>query len=338
MTNLRHPFTVDTQQFVAEGESVAMRKLLVSIQVSIVVALWVLLTAVVAVAQCKPGEPVEYRAQSWPEKWEVGTCVKELPGGKQVLVREKPSQFYPEGFERAYALADVRPARTVPEEPPRNDNRAKPDRADEAKPLDEPNDNGPANAPGGPAMSQQDILSFLKQRLGDGDPFMNPKREQVLQQLREDILKRGVNFHYVSIGDFVNQLGKFGALSNVTAALNENFGAPAKRNELFGKWLFSKVGAPGNPMYAKSGGALTISANGTYVWDTGSGIVRGSWRNATAEEMGGVDKGGEGIVLLKGKGGWDWIAARRDEEGPAGKGIKLHNLPDHSLRERGTRG
>lgn len=289
-------------------------------------------------AQCKPGEKVEYKAQNWPEKWEVGTCLKELPGGKQVLIREKPSQFYPEGFERAYALADVRPVQKAQEQAAKDDNPLRTEPPDKPKPNDAPARNEGANAAGGAQMSQQDVLSFLKQRLGNGDPFMNPNRDRVLQQLREEILSRGVNFHNVSIGDFANQLAKFGALSNVTSALNENFGAPAKRNELFGRWLFSKVGAPGNPMYAKNGGGLTINANGTYVWETASGIVRGTWRNATSEEMAGVDKGGEGIVLMKGKGGWDWIAARRDEEGPAGKGIKLHNLPDHNLRERGTRG
>lgn len=285
-------------------------------------------------AQCTPGERIEYKAQSWPEKWEVGTCVKILPGGKQVLVAEKPNQFYPDGFQRAYALDEIRAVQKAQDTPPGNN----PVQTDQPGQVTAPLDAGPANTDGGPPLSQADVLAFLRQRLGDGDPFMNPKREQVLKELRQQILNRGVNFHYVAIGDFANQLGKFGALSNVTSALNENFGPPAKRNELFGRWLFSKVGAPGNPIFAKNGGALTINANGTYSWDTPSGLIRGTWRNATPEEMAGVDKGGEGLVLSGGKGGSDWIAARRDEEGPEGKGIKLHNLPDHNLRERGTRG
>ena len=136
----------------------------------------------VATAQCKPGEQVEYRAQSWPEKWEVGTCVKELPGGKQVLIREKPSQFYPEGFERAYALDEVRPIQKAPLQAPNNGNVTP-----ALQPENEAKDNAP-NAAGGPTMSQQDVLSFLRERLGNGDPFMNPKREQVLQQLRDEIL------------------------------------------------------------------------------------------------------------------------------------------------------
>ncbi len=292
-------------------------------------------TAVIANGQCKPGEQIEYKAQNWPEKWEVGTCVKTLPGGSQVLVAEKPNQFYPEGFHRAYDLADVRPVRPVQPEPARNQTPAQPDQVDNgAKPG---KNDPPANGPAGPQMSQQDVLSFLRRRLGDGDPFMNPMREWALKDLRDEILRHGVSFHNTSIGPFANELSKFGALSNVTAALDENYGPPAMRDELFGRWLFTKVGAGSNPRFGNNG-PLTINANGTYVWDTGTSVVRGTWRDATPEEMAGVDKGGQGIVLSKGKGGWDWIAARRDEEGPAGKGIKLHNLPDHNLRERGTRG
>ncbi|MGQ0762304.1 MAG: hypothetical protein ACT4OT_09875 [Acidobacteriota bacterium] len=267
----------------------------------------------------------------------MGTCLKTLVGGTQVLIAEKPNEFYPEGFQRAYALADVRPVQKAVEPAPKKDDPVKLNREDFKEPAIDRADDKPANRPAGLTMSQDDVLSFLRQRLGNGDPFMNPRRERVLQQLREEILKRGVNFHHHAIGNFANQLGKFGALSNVTSALNENFGPPAKRNELFGRWLFTKVGAGWNPRFGNNG-PLTINANGTYVWETGTGVVRGTWRNAIPEEMSGVDKGGEGIVLLKAKGGWDWIAARRDEEGPAGKGIKLHNLPDHNLRERGTRG
>ena len=256
-----------------------------------------------------------------------------MPGGTQVLIAEKPNQFYPEGFHRAYALADVRPIQNAPADPAKNNNPAQPDQHDNATP---PKTN-PGNLQAGAPLAQADVLSFLQQRLGGGDPFMNPKREQVLSDLRAEILRRGVNFHNTSIGSFANDLGKFGALSNVTSALDENFGPPAKRNELFGRWLFTKVGAPGAPMFGNSE-PLTINANGTYVWNTGTSVLKGTWRAASPDEMGGVDKGGEGIVLSNAKGGWDWIVARRDENAPAGKGIKLHNLPDHNLRERGTRG
>lgn len=89
-----------------------------------------LVAASIALAQ-NAGDKVEYKAQSWPEKWEVGTFVRVLPGGTQVLIRQAPSQFFPEGFERAYALADVRPLRNatappVVPQPPRADARPQP--------------------------------------------------------------------------------------------------------------------------------------------------------------------------------------------------------------------
>jgi len=68
-----------------------------------------LVLANAALAQ-RPGDPVEYRAVRWPEKWLVGVYVRPVPGGKQAVIREAPSQFYPEGFERAYDLSEFRPA------------------------------------------------------------------------------------------------------------------------------------------------------------------------------------------------------------------------------------
>ncbi len=302
-----------------------VRKLFLLIAVCFLIAA---ASAVIAVAQ-RPGDKVEYKAQNWPEKWEIGTFVKTLPGGTQVLIREKPTEFFPDGSERAYALNDVRPIAKAPV----NDPKTPPNPPD--KPRDEEKATNVDQA-GGPQMSQQDILTFLRNRLGDGDPFRNPKREQVLQQLREEILGRGVNFRYSSIGDFSNQLGKFGALSNVTYPLQVNFGAPAKLNSLFGKWRFSKVGAPGAPMFGNNG-SMVINANGSYVWNTASGVINGKWRKATSDEMAGSDKGGEGVVLLAAKSGSDWIAFKRNEEGPEGQGVMLQILPSHNLRERGTR-
>jgi hypothetical protein len=62
----------------------------------------------------KPGDKVEYKAQSFPEKWETGTIVRDVPGYRQVIIRQAPSQFFPDGFERAYALNDVRLAGSAP--------------------------------------------------------------------------------------------------------------------------------------------------------------------------------------------------------------------------------
>jgi hypothetical protein len=293
-------------------------------------------------ATCQPGEAVEYKAVSWPETWEKGVCLREIPGGTQVVIREKPSQFFPEGFERAYSLPDVRPAgQAAPAAP-----------AVGIAPMPAPRA-GPAAAPvaaggGEGLMSQQDVLGFLRQRIGDGDPFAdNPKREAALAALREEVLRRGVDFHNHAIGDFSNELGEFGAISNVRFALNDNFGPPAKQAELMGKWELMKVGGTttvsrGGDLYQRQeyaglAGSLTLNAGGSYVWNSPSGVLRGTWRAATVEEMTKSDKGGEGVVLLAAKSGADWLVHKRTEEGPEGTGIMIRDLATRNLRERGVR-
>ncbi len=298
----------------------------------------------------QPGQQIEYKAQNWPEKWEVGTYVRDLPGGTQVLISEKPSQFFPEGFQRAYTLNEVREA-APPEAAQAPVARPAPRVAPAPAPVVRARPAAqPARGVGGAGaglMSQQDVLGFLQQRLGDGDPFMNPGREAVLQALREEVLRRGVDFHSHAIGDFANQLGKFGALSNVTYALSDNFGPPAVQGELLGAWRLIKVGATtsvtrgGNNYqrqeYAGLAGSLTVNANGTYLWNSPSGMLRGNWRAASAEEMAKSDKGGAGVVLLAAKSGADWLVHKRTEEGPEGTGIMIRDLATRNLRERGTR-
>lgn len=193
-------------------------------------------------------------------------------------------------------------------------------------------------------MNEQDVLGFLRNRLGPGDPFMNPKRDQVLQELRQEVLRRGVSFRYAAVGDFSNQLAKFGALSNVTAALGENFGAPTTFTALHGKWRLLKVGAPttfakGGDLYrrgeyAGDAGSVIINPDGSYLWDSPSGVLKDKWRKATADEIAKSDKG---VVLLKAKSAEDWLVFKRSETGPEGEGIKITDLRTRNLRERGTR-
>lgn len=331
-----------------------------------------LASAAVAAAQTPPqqgppfkaGDKVEYKAENYPEKWAVGTVIRELPGGKQLLIREVPTQFFPEGFERAYSFDQLRPV-TPPPPPPAADGPAvKPAPETPAPPAPAPAI-GPAmpappraaagralnTAPGPGAttpMSQQDVLAFLTDRLGTGDPFANPRRAAVLDDLRAEVLKRGVNFRYTAVGDFSNQLGKFGALSNVTAALAQNFGGPSTIAGLTGRWAMMKVGATTNftqngtlyqrQEYAGLAGSLDITADGRYVWDSPSGKFQGTWRRATAEEMAHSDKGGEGLVLSTSVAGVEWLAFLRNEEGPEGQGIFVTDLNTRNMRQRGTRG
>ena len=196
-------------------------------------------------------------------------------------------------------------------------------------------------------MSQPDVLAFMQERLGAGDPFMNPRRESVMQALREEVLRRGVDFHNHAIGDFANQLSRYGALSNVSFALDRNFGPPAVAGELNGTWRLIKVGATttftrGNTLYQRGefaglAGSVAINGNGSYTWNSPSGLLRGNWRAATPEEMAKSDKGGAGVVLLAAKSGADWLVFKRSEEGPEGNGIMITDLATRNLRERGTR-
>jgi len=285
----------------------------------------------------EPGEQLEYRAVKWPEKWEVGTVVRRIPNGKQVLIREKPTEFNPDGFERAYDFAELRPLKT----PGGGDQAAS--CGDE---MSGDTQAPPTAAAGGP-MSQEDVLSFLRTRFAGVDPFRHPKREEILEQLRVEALRRGVSFRNETLGAFSNELGKFGALSNVRAALTDNFGAPARLQDLYGEWALFKVGiaipkekngriAPGREFFG-DGGGIIINPDRTYVWHATATPIKGSWRPATPDELAKSDKGGEGIVVLNGKGTWSWLIFKRDEGGPEGTGIKVVDLDTRNLRERGTR-
>jgi hypothetical protein len=247
------------------------------------------------------------------------------------LIRETPNEWYPEGFEKAYYPEDIRPLQ-------------KPGGQDESCGDDVEARQQPAAAA---PMSQDDVMAFLHARFGQGDPFRNPKREQFLDELRQEVLRRGVSFRYETLGKFSNELGLYGALSNVRSAMSDNFGPPARMADLFGTWELMKVGAPvsyekNNRLYTRPewsaiAGKVVINPDGTYVWGTATEPLTGKWRPATPEELAKSDKGGEGVVLLHAKSGADWIVFKRDEGVPQGLGIKVADLETRNLRERGTR-
>ena len=289
----------------------------------------------------KPGDKVEYKASNWPEKWEAGSVVKILPGGTQVLIREKPNEFFKDGFERAYNLADVR--RIVvraPNNPPANPN---PKRDNEA-----PADNKPRNQPGGSLMTKEEVLNFLNARLGDR-PFQHPEREQIRKELAKMIKRRGVSFRYEALSDFANQLARFGATSDITFPLTDNYGPPTKQGWLIGSWSMDIIGATVDTarnnrvvrqgeMGAK-GGRLTINPDNTYLWqayanDPPAKHIKGTWRAASAEEM--KYQGGDGIVLQAAKSSWDWIVMQ-DRAAPNGEWIRVADITSRQMREFGKR-
>lgn len=68
-----------------------------------------IIPATAAAQQHKAGDKIEYKAVSFPETWEVGTFVRFTPGGQQAIILEKPNEWSPAGFQKAYKLADIRP-------------------------------------------------------------------------------------------------------------------------------------------------------------------------------------------------------------------------------------
>jgi hypothetical protein len=103
-----------------------------------------------------------------------------------------------------------------------------------------------------------------------------------------------------------------------------NLGAPIDENWLNATWQMYVLG--GTVDYAKGDGWiyrkneslakvgwLTISGDGSYTWkvnpaDPPSKYIKGTWRNASAEEM--DLQGGAGIILQTAADGRDWLVKK----------------------------
>jgi len=303
-----------------------------SCYVFVVCAIIATALAAVAVAQ-KPGDKVEYKAQNWPEKWEVGTLIKELPGGKQVLVAEKPNQFYPEGFQRAYALNEIRPIRQAEEKPAKAD-AARP--GENETPLrDATKDGGPGDVKAGTLMTREEILQYLKDRIGS-NPWTHPQKPQVVSDLVALIRRRGVSFRDQIGSEFENTLRNSGGNeTTIPYAIKFNYGAPTTLDWYVGTWNTSQTSVNSWWLLGAKTGFMTINANGTYVWklyvnDPPAKYVAGAWRKATAEEMAVSYYGGDGIVLLKAKGNTDWMVMKERAATMKGDWIQITYLETYS--------
>ncbi len=72
-----------------------------------------------------------------------------------------------------------------------------------------------------------------------------------------------------------------------------------------------------------------------WVIDVPKGEARGDWRKATREEM--PYQGGDTIVLLKAKGGLDWIVHQDRVTQLKGDWINVTQLNSRQIREGGFR-
>lgn len=199
---------------------------------------------------------------------------------------------------------------------------------------------------GGGLMSQSDVLGFLRTNLGDKQ-WENPRREEIKKELVEMIKQRGVDFQSTSLTEFDRQLSKVGTSSDISFALRDNYGRPTQQSWLMGPWNLGKIGGAveyvkNNRTYrqGESGvanvGTLLINANGTYVWKSGTAqSTNGKWRKASHAEM--RSEGGDGIVVLAAKSGYDWIVTKNRSTPNPGDWVYIAELDTRQIKEFGSR-
>ena len=195
-------------------------------------------------------------------------------------------------------------------------------------------------------MSQADVLGFLRANLGDKQ-WENPRRDEIKKELVEIIKKRGLDFRSNSLTDFDTQLSKVGTSSDISFALRDNYGRPTQQSWLIGPWNLGKIGGAveytkNNRAYrqGESGvanvGTLLMNTNGSYVWTSVTAqSTNGKWRKASHAEM--RSEGGDGIVLLGAKSGYDWIVTKNRSTTNPGDWISIAELGTRQIKEFGSR-
>lgn len=295
-------------------------------------ALLALALAAPAWAQFRQNEPVEYLAYG---KWEPAVFLRMSPDGRQAVIREKPSQFYPEGFERTVELHQIRArqpeqATAAPEPAPIRVSRP---RVRIPAPTEEP-----ADAPAGDGqMTLDEILGRLRAEVGtDG---AHPRKDEVCQALVREIKRRGVDFRDFDLSELIAAGGYSGApLGNVGTAIEYNYGTPATLDWLLGEWGLSSTSVYDQNVFDK--GFVVIERDGKYLWARSADAtpdtwINGTWRKATPEEM--YYTGGAGVVLLKGDQGYDWAVIKDSQSLVAGEWITLHHVRFRQTRLGGKR-
>ena len=275
-----------------------------------------------------PGDVIEYKVGT--AKWERGVIIKPLDGGRQYLIHEKPSQFFPDGPETAYAPADLRRPAAAPARRPAGTKPAP------APPAGPPGKAGKDPVPGreeakdaANLLSEEDVLAYARKVFGGADKEANqgnPMRTEFSDQIRDYIKQRGTNFKASATGAFYNTLNEQGTSStHIVQAIDDNYGPPPKLADYIGTfWLRSsnrgsKSVKPDGAGVKKvviqdsqhESGRLTINRDGTYEWEVLRGDpeakwLRGAWRVAEPEEMMPTE-GGPAIWLEKAKGGDDYM-------------------------------
>ena len=288
----------------------------------------------------KPGEKIEYNDSG---TWVEATFVRVGEDGSQPMIRMNPTEIYPGGYERWTSWVSIRPLSAKSENKASvNTNRANNTKADDSTTKETTKDFGNG------VMTQTEVLGFLQTKLGD-KPFENPRRDEIKKELAEMIKARGLDFRFISSDTvFWNKLAKYGAvISEITFPLGDNYGEPTSKSWLMGVWTLGKIGAAvdytkNNRVYRQGEigvgnvGTLTLNSDGTYIWKSAMAqSTSGKWREATKEEM--KSKGGEGIVLLKAKSGYDWIVTKDRTTTLKGEWLNISELGTRQINEYGSR-
>ncbi|MBI2571742.1 MAG: hypothetical protein HYV63_32430 [Candidatus Schekmanbacteria bacterium] len=289
-------------------------------------------STVVQAETFQPGEVIEYKVGgAYPERWERGVIVRVLPEGKQYLIRQKPTQFFAEGAETAFAVADLRR--------PKDEKPAQAGGASAASPFDSAAyARKPAPAPpcgegaDGGLLSKDQVIAHARLLMG-ANPFTNPIRDSILERIRDYVKSCGTNFG--TDDDFRARMDAQGTMSShIGWAVDSNRGARPKLDDYFGTWLL-RAASRGSTVVSQANGRtvarttdsqaesgrLTIHADRTYVWEVLRGDpeekwLRGRWREVVPEELNAWEAG-PAIWLEKAKQGDEYMVRMgRDPEWP----------------------
>lgn len=335
-----------------------------------------LASSVPSLAQYAKGQQVDYKEGDYSQ-WQPGTVEYMTPSGKQVIVRSRPREFYPNGDTRAVDLDKIRPAGGAAGGPAAAQGTAAANpspaasfaAAAAANPVAAAQTNMPtlpqaipANSqmqpsakangasPGakGPVMTAQDVVNLFAQKIGDPKRLSWPDNDRVYEEVASVIRSRGVDFDFKTQTPqfLMDAINKYQVNNHVTGALRQNWGPPAELGYFWGGWDMSKVGGETRVRKFIPGYDLVTSEHGSLAGDLKiysnnkydwNGI-KGSWREAKPDELAMSDKGGAGIVLLDAKQG----AHGKDwivfkHSMTAGDNIEVADVNYRGVREYGGR-